>query len=231
MSSTVFVGNLSPDTTEDEITQLFSRCGPVLSCKIPRDPSTGRWKFVAFVQFEDSASANSALKSIHGVELKGRPLRVTTTRPYKTARNAAPPAPIPQRFREGPADDRESRPGRFGPRPPPRLWDDEPPAGSEWSAARAPPRDRPESDGRLARTELRKALVRELVDQAVQRVAVEDTVRMVLDERRSAEGRTRVSRDQLLDLVRSLMIDGSVGNSNGVGGAEGTRGKRGEPLL
>jgi hypothetical protein len=217
-SCTVFVGNLSPDTTEDEVSRLFSRCGTVLSCTIPHDQRTGRSKFIAFVRYQDSASANNALKFIHGVELNGRPLRVTTTKPFKGRHPPPAPydseyAPNPHRSYQRAIEDRLPRSfNRFEPferaRPLPRLWDDEPshqnPVDSEWPASRVLPRVGLEYEGRQGWDELQKAFVRELVDRAAERRSVEDAIRMVLEERRSTGGRPRVPEDSLVDLIRSL---------------------------
>jgi len=77
ITSKVFVGNLSYDTTEDELASLFSDLGQVTEVFIPTDRNTGRPRGFAFVEFSDHSGVEQAIEKLDGHELKGRPIRVS----------------------------------------------------------------------------------------------------------------------------------------------------------
>ena len=81
MSKKVYVGNLSFQTTESDITQAFSGFGPVESVSIIKDRDTGRSKGFGFVQMADQADADKAISALNGTELDGRSLTVNEARP------------------------------------------------------------------------------------------------------------------------------------------------------
>ena len=81
MSKKIYVGNLSFQTTESDITQAFSGFGPVESVSIITDRDTGRSKGFAFVQMADQADADKAISTLNGTELGGRNLTVNEARP------------------------------------------------------------------------------------------------------------------------------------------------------
>jgi RNA recognition motif-containing protein len=72
----VFVGNLSFATTPEEVQTLFSEAGTVEEVFLPTDRNTGRAKGFAFVKFSSAAEAATAIETLNGVELDGRPIRV-----------------------------------------------------------------------------------------------------------------------------------------------------------
>ena len=76
MQNKVFVGNLNFQTTEDELRQLFSQSGEVVSVSIPTDRMSGRPRGFAFVEFASSEAAASAIERFNDQELGGRNLRV-----------------------------------------------------------------------------------------------------------------------------------------------------------
>lgn len=76
MQPKLFVGNLSFDTTEDELRQLFAQAGEVVGVAMPTDRMTGRPRGFAFVEFADAEQASQAMAKFNGVELGGRQLRV-----------------------------------------------------------------------------------------------------------------------------------------------------------
>lgn len=80
MSNKLYVGNLSYDVTEDEISQLFNRCGRVTGVRIIKDRETGKSKGFAFVEMESSEEAESAVQHMRGQDLKGRPIVVDIAR-------------------------------------------------------------------------------------------------------------------------------------------------------
>jgi cold-inducible RNA-binding protein len=80
MSKKLFVGNLSFQTTETEITNTFQQFGAVESVSIITDRDTGRSKGFGFVVMEEGAAEN-AISSLHGSQLDGRTLTVNEAKP------------------------------------------------------------------------------------------------------------------------------------------------------
>ena|ERR1043165_3004590 len=80
MSKRLFVGNLSYQTTESDLTTLFEQAGEVESASIITDRDSGRSKGFAFVEM-DSEAADKAITQFNGTELNGRALTVNEARP------------------------------------------------------------------------------------------------------------------------------------------------------
>ena len=76
----LYVGNLSFNSSEDDVRDAFSNHGTVTSVNIVMDRETGRPRGFAFVEMEDSA-ANAAIKALNGKEVDGRELSVNEARP------------------------------------------------------------------------------------------------------------------------------------------------------
>lgn len=76
ISNRVFVGNLSFQTTKDELLQLLSGAGQVVDLHIPSDRMTGQPRGFAFAEFASAEEAASAITKFDGHELNGRQLRV-----------------------------------------------------------------------------------------------------------------------------------------------------------
>lgn len=74
--SKVFVGNLSFDTTREELEALFAPVGEITEVVVPTDRDTGRPRGFAFVTFASSDIAAQAIEKLNGAELGGRNLRV-----------------------------------------------------------------------------------------------------------------------------------------------------------
>ena len=68
----VFVGNLSYNTTEEQLREIFITVGPVLGIRIVTDRDTGRPRGFAFVEYGDAATALSAIRNLEGHELNNR---------------------------------------------------------------------------------------------------------------------------------------------------------------
>src|SRR5262245_66659354 len=85
----LFVGNLPYDATEDDIRAHFSTAGSVLNVFVPLDRETGRKRGFAFVEFNDNAQAQEAIRLFNSQPFKGRPLAVNEAR----AMEARPPSP------------------------------------------------------------------------------------------------------------------------------------------
>ena len=80
MSKRIYVGNLSFQTTESDLSNLFNQAGAVDSVTIITDRDTGRSKGFAFVEM-DSESADKAISQLNGTEFNGRALTVNEARP------------------------------------------------------------------------------------------------------------------------------------------------------
>ena len=76
MATRLYVGNLPYSATEDELRQLFSRAGTVVSVDLPIDRATGRPRGFGFVEMESSAGAQSAIRELDGYRLDNRSIRV-----------------------------------------------------------------------------------------------------------------------------------------------------------
>jgi cold-inducible RNA-binding protein len=81
MSAKLFIGNLSADTTGDELRALFSEVGEVDSCQLITDRDSGRSKGFAFIEMNSQDNANSAKEKFNGQDLHGKPLKVNDAKP------------------------------------------------------------------------------------------------------------------------------------------------------
>jgi RNA recognition motif-containing protein len=105
----IYVGNLTPDTTEDELRQAFESYGEIASVKIIRDGATGESRGFGFIEMPSEDQAKAAINEMNGKELKGNALHVEAGR----AKAAAPGMGGGRR----PGDDRPRGGGRPGGRP------------------------------------------------------------------------------------------------------------------
>ena len=80
MSKKIYVGNLSYQTTEGDLTNLFEQVGQVDSVNVITDRDTGRSKGFAFVEMS-SEDADKAIGQFNGKEVDGRTLTVNEARP------------------------------------------------------------------------------------------------------------------------------------------------------
>ena len=81
MATKLFVGNLSFNTTEMDVLDLFKQAGTVASCELILDKFTNKSRGFAFVTMGSQEEANKAIETINGRELDGRALRVNEARP------------------------------------------------------------------------------------------------------------------------------------------------------
>jgi cold-inducible RNA-binding protein len=77
----LYVGNLSYDTNDAELRDLFAPYGEPESAKVITDRDTGRSKGFGFVEFADNAQATEAMNALNGKEVNGRALTVNEARP------------------------------------------------------------------------------------------------------------------------------------------------------
>ncbi len=81
MAKNIYVGNLSFNTSEDELGELFGQFGEVSSAKIITDRDTGRSRGFGFVEMPDDAAADEAIETLNGRDFDGRALTVNEARP------------------------------------------------------------------------------------------------------------------------------------------------------
>jgi RNA recognition motif-containing protein len=81
MSKKLYVGNLSFQTTSQDLQQLFGQAGTVESASVIEDRDTGQSKGFAFVEMSTEAEATAAIEQFNGKEVSGRALKVNEARP------------------------------------------------------------------------------------------------------------------------------------------------------
>ena len=81
----IFVGNLPFRAEQEDVIELFSPFGEVANCSLPLERDTGRKRGFAFVEMADEAVEASAIESLQGAELMGRPLRINKAEPRGSA--------------------------------------------------------------------------------------------------------------------------------------------------
>ncbi|KAK3098510.1 hypothetical protein FSP39_020221 [Pinctada imbricata] len=72
----VFVGNIPYETTEEQLREIFSAAGPVVSFRLVYDRETGKPKGYGFCEYQDVETAQSAMRNLNNYDFNGRPLRV-----------------------------------------------------------------------------------------------------------------------------------------------------------
>ena len=83
MTKKLYVGNMSYDTTEAALSELFAAIGQVTSVAMITDRDTGRPKGFAFVEMADDTLATQAIAELNGKALDGRNLTVAEARPKR----------------------------------------------------------------------------------------------------------------------------------------------------
>jgi cleavage stimulation factor subunit 2 len=73
----VFVGNVTFNTSEDQLREIFSFVGPIKNIRILTDRDSGRPKGFAFIEYNDANTALAAIRHLDGHELNNRKLRVS----------------------------------------------------------------------------------------------------------------------------------------------------------
>jgi RNA recognition motif-containing protein len=77
---TLFIGNLPPETTEEELSELFGGFGTVRKIELPRDIFSGRNKGFAFIDMEGH-EARAAMAALNGKPFKDKMLKVRDEKP------------------------------------------------------------------------------------------------------------------------------------------------------
>jgi len=82
----IYVGNLSFEVTQDDLTSTFAEYGTVKLVKLPTDRETGRMRGFAFVEMGSDTEEDKAITELDGAEWMGRNLKVNKARPREDNR-------------------------------------------------------------------------------------------------------------------------------------------------
>jgi len=119
----VFVANLPPEFSDDQLAEAFDAFGIVLSASVARDPVTGKRLRYGFVDIATERAAKLAVESMNGTAIDGYHLDVRISEKPLAAKKPLRSAPGPQRSPHrisAQANSESDEPGGFIPRPPPR---------------------------------------------------------------------------------------------------------------
>ena len=83
MSMKLYVGNLSFNTTNQDLNELFGTIGTVESTNIIEDRETGRSRGFAFVEMASKSDGENAIAQLNGKEVDGRELKVNEAKPQE----------------------------------------------------------------------------------------------------------------------------------------------------
>jgi RNA recognition motif-containing protein len=83
MSMKLYVGNLSFNSSNQDLEQLFGEVGTVESVNIIEDRETGRSRGFAFVEMSSQAEGEAAIATLNGKEVDGRELKVNEAKPQE----------------------------------------------------------------------------------------------------------------------------------------------------
>jgi RNA recognition motif-containing protein len=83
----IYIGNMSSETTEDQLRQAFEGFGEVSTVNIITDRDSGRPRGFAFVEMSSKDEADAAIRGLNGQELNGHTLNVNEARPRPQSGN------------------------------------------------------------------------------------------------------------------------------------------------
>ncbi len=83
----IYIGNMSFETTEDQLRQAFQSFGQVSTVKVIMDRDSGQPKGFAFVEMPATNEATAAISGLNGKELNGRALSVNQAKPREEGGN------------------------------------------------------------------------------------------------------------------------------------------------
>tara|TARA_B100000676_G_C18077439_1_gene848634 strand:+ start:1528 stop:1779 length:252 start_codon:yes stop_codon:yes gene_type:complete len=77
----IYVGNISYNSTEDDLREAFGQYGEVTAVRVITDRDTGRSKGFGFVEMSDDDQAREAMQALDGNDFMGRDIKVNEARP------------------------------------------------------------------------------------------------------------------------------------------------------
>jgi RNA recognition motif-containing protein len=99
MIMNIYVGNLSDDVSEENLSQAFKDFGQVSSARIVKYKNSGQLRGFGFIEMPDRAEAQAAIENLNGKDLLGQQMNVNEALPQ------------PDRGRSGGQGDHRGRPG------------------------------------------------------------------------------------------------------------------------
>jgi RNA recognition motif-containing protein len=81
----IYIGNLSYDVSQEDLSEVFTEYGTVKRVHIPTDRETGRVRGFAFVEMESEANEDKAIEALDGAEWMSRQLRVNKAKPRENS--------------------------------------------------------------------------------------------------------------------------------------------------
>lgn len=84
----IYVGNLSYQSTEEDVREVFAEYGEVKSVQLPIDRETGRPRGFGFVEMSNPDEESAAIEALDGAEWMGRRLKVNKARPREDRRSS-----------------------------------------------------------------------------------------------------------------------------------------------
>ena len=84
MNTKLYVGNLSYEVTDEQLTELFSKAGKVVSATVLKDQYSGRSRGFGFVEMGNEEEAKKAIESFNEKDFEGRKMIVNEARPRNT---------------------------------------------------------------------------------------------------------------------------------------------------
>lgn len=82
----IYVGNLSYEVAEEDLTAIFAEYGTVKRVQLPVDRETGRMRGFGFVEMSSESEEEAAIEALDGAEWMGRDLRVNKAKPREERR-------------------------------------------------------------------------------------------------------------------------------------------------
>ena len=82
---TIYVGNISYDVTENDLTEVFKEYGTVKRVYLPTDRETGRPRGFGFVEMENDEQEEAAIEELDGAEWMKRQMRVNKAKPRENS--------------------------------------------------------------------------------------------------------------------------------------------------
>lgn len=79
----IYIGNLSYEVTQQDLSEVFSEYGSVKRIHIPKDRDTGRVRGFAFVELESEQEEDKAIENLNGATWMDRELKVNKARPQE----------------------------------------------------------------------------------------------------------------------------------------------------
>lgn len=83
----IYVGNLSYEVTQEDLSEVFAEYGTVKRVQLPTDRETGRPRGFGFVEMSEEAEETAAIEALDGAEWMGREIKVNKAKPREDRRS------------------------------------------------------------------------------------------------------------------------------------------------